>query len=383
MLNRRVFLRNSILASGAVASLPGLPKLRGVGEEPSAPVVTRTLGRTGIKLPVVSMSAERADAGVVRAGVKAGVVHFDTAHIYVGGKNEGMLGGVLKDHPRSAFVVATKVQRAASKEAFLADFTVSLKRLQMDYVDILYLHSQDTRDGVLDKTMIEALLEAKKSGRARWIGVSTHHNEPEVLRAAIEAKVYDVVMTSFNYRQEHAAEVAKAIDEAGKAGIGIVAIKTVAGGFLDQERTKPVNCKAALKWVLQHEHVTTIVSGVSTFDQLNENLSVNANITMTEEEKKALACDLREGGLYCDGCGRCVDVCPHGLPVHDYMRAYMYTYGYASPKQAKEVVHTLPAARELCKDCSACNGVCTKEFAIKDRIADVSRLLDVPEEFLA
>ena len=382
-LNRRSFLRHSILASGALAAIPSLSRFNVAHEEKIPPTITRTLGRTGIALPVVSNSVERSSEALVTEALKSGVVYFDTAHTYVNGKNEEMLGIVLKDYPRSSVVVSTKVLGSESKESFLADLDVSLKRLQMKSVDILYLHSRESRDSALRKPMLEALLEAKNSGRTRFLGVSTHHNEPEVIRAAIEARIYDVVMTSYNYRQDHAREVANAITEAGKAGLGIVAMKTMAGAFLDKERTRPVNCKAALKWVLQHDWVTTCIPSVSTFDQLEENLSVNRNTILTEEEKEALlACSGRGGGLYCDGCGRCQDACPHSLPVYDFMRAYMYTYGYGSPRAGRELVRTLRGTPDMCEGCSACVGVCRKKFDIKERMADVVRLREVPEGFL-
>jgi len=384
VLNRRAFLRRSVMATGAVAAIPSFSMHRKLCDEKAPPTITRTLGRTGVTLPVVGVAVERSDAAIVRAALKSGVVHFDTAHAYGNGKNEVMLGNVLKDCPRSSVVVSTKVWGSESKESFLADLDVSLKRLQMESVDVLYLHSRENRDSVLSKPMLEALLEARDSGRTRFLGVSTHHNEPEVIRAAVEAKIYDAVMTSYNYRQDHAREVAEAITEAGKAGLGVVAMKTMAGGFLDKERTKPVNCKAALKWVLQHDCVTTCIPSVTTFDQLEENLSVNTDTALTEEEKKALlAYGGHEGGLYCNGCGRCQAVCPHSLPVHDYMRAYMYTYGYGSPRAGRDLVRTLRGAPDLCNGCSACVGVCVKQFDIKERLADVVRLRDVPEEFLA
>ncbi len=382
-LNRRSFLRRSILASGAMSAIPSLSRFNDVCEEKTPPTIMRTLGRTGIALPVVSSSVERSNEALVREALKSGVMHFDTAHAYLNGRNEEMLGAILKGVPRSSVVISTKVMGSESQESFLADLDVSLKRLHVKSVDILYLHSRESRDRTLSTPMLQALLEAKNSGRTRFLGVSTHHNEPEVIRAAIEAGIYDVVMTSYNYRQEHAREVASAITDAGKAGLGIVAMKTMAGAFLDKERTKPVNCKAALKWVLQHEWVTTCIPSFSTFDQLAQNLSVNRNITLTEEEKEALyACSGLEGGLYCDGCGRCQDACPHSLPVHDFMRAYMYAYGYGSPRAGRELVRTLRGTPDMCEGCSACIGVCRKKFDIKERIADVVRLRNVPEGFL-
>ena len=73
----------------------------------------------------------------------------------------------------------------------------------MDYVDILYLHSAKSKEYTQNKPFVEALLEVKAKGKARFIGVSTHSNEPEVINAAVDSGVYDVILTSYNFQQKH------------------------------------------------------------------------------------------------------------------------------------------------------------------------------------
>ncbi len=383
-VNRREFLKHSMAATGALAALPGLTQITSSLHGTPKETITRTLGRTGIVLPVVSMGVMRADnPALVRAAIKAGIVHFDTAHGYMKGKNEEMLGEVFAAYPRTSFVLSTKIPYVSTKEEFDQTLATSLRRLQMDRVDILYGHGASTRDAVLDPVMLGALEEAKKTGKTRFIGVSVHKNEPEVIQAAIDAGVYDVVLTSVNYRQDHAALMKEAIVKAGEAGVGIVAMKTMAGGFLDKQKTKPVNCRAALKWVLQNPHVTTTIPGMTAFDQLAENVTVNSDLTLTEEETRALAMGEALGGLYCNGCERCKTGCTRHLPIPELMRAYMYTYGYGSPRLGREVVAGLRLSSSPCQDCSACTARCVKGFPIREKIADVARLAEVPEEFLA
>jgi aryl-alcohol dehydrogenase-like predicted oxidoreductase len=206
-----------------------------------------------------------------------------------------MLGGVLKDHPRDSFVVSTKVEPenydkktgafgpGVTSKAFLDKFDISLKRLNMDYVDILYVHNIMTRETALFPAMLEAVTSAKKAGKAKHVGLSTHRNEPDVIQAAIDSGVYEVVLTSINYKQEHFEKVKGAISKAAQAGLGIVAMKTMAGGFHDKERTKPINCKAALKYVLQDENITTAIPGITNFDHLAMNAGVNHDLTLTVE----------------------------------------------------------------------------------------------------
>jgi hypothetical protein len=398
--DRRHFLKSTLLGtSGALLSLPTLARGASPTNEPQRDekkFITRKLGKTGIEVPIVSFGVMRADnPALVKAALDAGIVLFDTAHGYQRGKNEEMLGEVLKDRPRDSFVLATKVppeetdnrtgeiKAGSTAKAFLDRFDISLKRLKLDYVDILYVHGISSRNGALFPSMLEAAQSAKKSGKARHVGMSTHKNEPEVIQAAVESGVYEVVLSAINFKQDYYPRLKESIASAAKAGIGIVAMKTMAGGFHDKERKQPINCKAALKFVLQDENVTTAIPGNTNFDHLNMNIGVNTDLKMTDEEKGDLLGGKSQGGLYCQGCEHCVPNCPKGLPIPEIMRAYMYTYGYREPEMARSLLSSLNLQEHPCSDCSHCGVVCAKGFDISDRIKDVSRLTKVPAEFLS
>lgn len=394
---RRDFLRKSVLgATGAVlvkATADAAPK----GKAPEdRKIITRTLGRTGLQLPVISMGVMRADnPGLVKGALDNGMVLLDTAHVYQGGKNEVMVGNVIKDYPRESYVIATKVvppgvekrnkglpTKDTKPEEFREMFETSLKRLQLDYVDILYMHAVYRPELVQYKPLMDEMVRLKKEGKVRFLGVSTHRNEPEVIRAAIEAEIYDVVLTAYNFRQEHIEEMHKAFEEAAAAGVGIVAMKTMAGGYFDRERQHPINTKAALKWALQNPHVCTAIPGFTTFEQLQEDVEVLSDITLTEDEQK----DLQPGplaGLYCDGCTACEEMCRHALPLPDLMRAYMYTYGYRETRKAQDLVAQLGVDTSACSECNTCTVQCIKGFDVAERVADVTRITAVPGEFLA
>ena len=385
-LNRRSFIKGSVLgASTAILAAPALSSISTQLEKSGKSekkFISRRLGKTGIELPVVSMGVMRADnPALVRAALQSGIVHLDTAYGYQKGKNESMLGEVLKDSPRSSFIIATKIP-PDDKDVFLSKLETSLERLKMKYVDILYLHGATSRDAVLSPDAIEALKAAKASGKARHVGVSTHRNEPEVIQAAIDSGIYEVVLSAINFKQDHYPELKEAIARAAQAGIGIIGMKPMAGAFHDKERTKPVNCKAALKWVLQDPNVTTTIPGITTFDHLKENVSVNEDISLTESEKNDLAAGQAEGSLYCQGCEECMPQCRKMLPIPEIMRAYMYTYGYADASLGRTLLTGLNVEENPCRDCRTCTIECAKGFAIREKIADVSRLVSVPEEFL-
>lgn len=399
---RRSFIKTSVAGLAGAAFLPTVLSGEAKAQTEEQPkkeskLVHRTLGRTGFKVPVVSMGVGACDnPEVLKAALDAGIVHLDTANGYGRGQNEQMVGEVIKDRPRDSYVLATKVvgepedrktgmyTKDTKAGPFVEKFETSLGRLGLDHVDILYLHSVVKREAVLFEPLLSALIKLKKEGKTRFIGVSTHGNEPEVIRAAVESKEYDVVLTAYNFRQPHVAEVEKAMSEAAKAGLGVVAMKTQAGVFWDRERQQQINMKAALKWVIQNEDVHTTIPGIGTFDQLEENMSVMDNLALTDKEKEDLKLGQEMGmnGLYCEQCGVCVAQCGKDIEIPTLMRSYMYTYGYRNLAKAKEALRDVDLSSIPCSSCGECRVSCSMGFDVKQKIEDIARIRNVPEEFV-
>ncbi|MEX0981275.1 MAG: aldo/keto reductase [Bacteroidales bacterium] len=350
--------------------------------EKKGKIVTRKLGKTGMELPVVSFGVMRADnPNLIKAAMGAGIKHFDTAYVYQNGNNEKMLGEVLEAYPRDSFTIATKV-KPEKKKGFLEKLDASLERLKMDYVDILYVHAVSSREDVLSGDTLDALITAKDQGKALHIGLSTHSNEPEVIKAAIDSGVYEVILTAYNFKQDHKDLLAKRINEASEAGIGIVAMKTMAGGKLGKDAEK-MHFQAALKWSLKNSNVHTTIPGITTFKELEENLDVMNNLSLTKNEEEFLAFANSQEGLYCNGCQQCINTCNKRLPIPDMMRAYMYAYGYGEMNKAKQEFAGTGISENPCTDCSICTASCIKGFNIPEKLADISRITTIPADFLA
>ena len=394
-INRRGFLKTGIAGAAGVALSPSfIPEL---GQSDEGEIIYRTLGKTGLKIPVVSFGVMRSDnPGLCKAAFENGIKLFDTANGYQNGNNETMLGNFFKNYPRDSFYLATKVKAAGmsreglpsaetTAEDFLAKFSTSLSRLQMDYVDILYVHDISNPEYLEYKPIMNAVRKLKKEGKAKFIGFSTHRNEPTVIEAAAAKGEWDVILTSYNFQQAYRKELDEAVRKAAKAGIGIVAMKTLAGGgFMDKEKTKPINTTAAIKWVLSNPDITTTIPGMTQFDQLDLNLPILKDIAMSDQEKTDILIAAAEPGLFCAGCHECLAKCPRNLDIPDMMRAYMYAYGYNNPAQAQILLRELNYGDNPCKDCSvSCNIECSRNFNIRERIADISRLVNVPADFLA
>lgn len=359
-------------------------------------IIYRKLGRTGVKLPIVSMGAMRGDTkALVMAGIKKGIVHFDTAHVYQEGKNEKMLGEIFKTQDRDQLFIATKVIPPGmdretgeigddfSVAQFIKMLDTSLERLQMDQVDLLYVHALTSKQAVLHPEVIKAIELAKAQGKCKYLGVSTHKNEPEVIRAAIEAGVYDVVLTAYNFKQDHVEDMNKALAEGVAKGLGFVAMKTMAGGFLDEEHIKPINTKAALKWALSNENICTAIPGFTAFEQLDESFSIMEKLKLTKQEEQDLEFACEYAGLYCNQCSVCQGQCQKGLPIPEIMRSYMYTYGYKDMSKAKGLLAKIGVANAPCTSCDECTVNCVKNFNVAQKIQKVCRLVDVPDEFIS
>ncbi len=162
-------------------------------------------------------------------------------------------------------------------------------------------------------------------------------------------------------------------------------MKTMAGVYWDKERTKPIDAKAALKWVIRNENIHTTVPGFTTFDQLESNLSIMDDPALTEEEEKSLVPPEESpvSQLYCRQCRACSGQCPESVDIPTLMRSYMYAYGYRNLAHARQTLLYAGDGILPCLDCETCRVKCAGGLDIRERLLDIRRLGDVPEDFLA
>lgn len=393
--NRRQFLKKSIIGLSGAALLPVNLNL-GAGKTSPPELPARMLGKTGIKTPLISMGTSGATgSGFIRATYEAGIKLFFSATYYGEGNNEKLVGEGLKGLPRDSFVVGTAVPpdgldnrtgkfiKPFDPKAYIRKAEESLKRFGIDYVDFFLFPYAGKREMVLNEGVLKALEQLKKQGKTRFVGIASHSDTEEALQASIDSGVYDLAMIAYNYKIINKDSLDAAIAKASKAGIGIVAMKTTAGASEAKSGT-PVNTDAALKWVLQNNNISSIVSGMSSFEELQKNLAMIKKLKMSDNELKdlGLTASGSESGLYCQQCKQCIPQCPQNLDIPTIMRSYMYAYGYKNTAQAWHTLADVDIAGDACASCTTCNVKCISGFNIKDKIADISRLKKVPRDFL-
>ncbi len=390
-MKRRDFIGKTALGVVATGLSISPAKNLQVVQMQTPKLVTRTLGRTGLRIPIVSFGVMNSDSpDLISRALDMGINHLDTAHVYIRGNSERVIGEVLeKRRDRDKVFVATKMRLArdreknvftlqgndnepgATEENLIEQLETSLERLRTDYVDILYLHSCYSPEMATFEPMMNALVKVKKQGKARFIGTSTHADIAHVIRATADAEVYDVVLAAYNYVMDEKEEIKKAIAYAAGKGIGVVAMKTLGGRRLQQDSDAEINNQAALKWVLNDKNVCTTIPGMTTFEQLDINMAVMNDLDLTAQEQRDLemAASLR-GTLFCQNCRTCVPTCPKNVAVPNLMRAYMYAAGYGNPIQARMTIAELPEKMGLniCLDCSGCTASCRRGIDIGSRV---------------
>ena len=338
----------------------------------------RKLGKTGLELSEVGFGCMiTSDQSVVERAADLGIDHFDTARGYQNGNNERMVGAALKGR-RQKVVISTKTGAGTRADA-LAHLEESLKQLGTDYVDIWYLHGKRTADGISDE-LVDALASAKQQGKIRFTGVSLHSGHAEVVPAAIARKL-DVVLLTHNFTMgERNDALLRSLDA---AGIGVVAMKVMAGGRDPEARARREKlassgraCSRGSSGRSAAPRSTGTIPSMTDMSQLDENLRAMAE-PWTPADEQALAARLEQlRPDYCSMCGQCEGVCPKGLPVADLLRFLTYAEGYGQFALGREHFEQLPATlRDVrCGDCARCTVVCPQGVEVARRLARAQEL---------
>ncbi len=342
----------------------------------------RTLGRTGLKVTTVGFGCMiTSDPSVIEKAADLGINCFDTARLYQRGNNERMVGAALKRFRNRVHISSKTI--ADTKDGALRDLETSLSEIGTDHLDIWYLHDKRTPDGITDD-LLEAQRIAKQQGKVRFTGVSAHTNQAAIMQKAVKSGM-DAVLVGYNFAMDQGLEPALA--ETRKAGLGIVAMKVMAGGTRyasfyptpDGVRARMKSEGAmlsALKWVLKNRDIAATIPSMVDSDQLDENMRAMSE-PYGEADARMLAARFEEiRPIYCRMCGSCAGTCAKGLPVQDVLRSLMYAEGYGQFALGRENYLGIAerARGSRCRDCSACTVRCPNGVDVARRVARAQEL---------
>ena len=308
------------------------------------------LGNTGIVTPQNAFGAlpvQRVDMAtavkLLRKAYEGGMTFFDTARAY--SDSEEKLGEAF-DGMRDKIYIASKTQ-AKTPEVFWQHLDTTLKNLRTDYLDIYQLHcaSQCYKPG--DGTgMYEAMLEAKKQGMIRHIGITAHLIG--VAEEIVESGFYETLQFPFSYLANE-REIAL-VEATEKAGMGFIAMKGLAGGLL-------TDSNACMAFMSRYNALP--IWGIQREEELDEWLSFFEKDAVMTDEIKAFIEEERKSlmGDFCRGCGYCMP-CTVGIQINNCARMSQLIRRSPSKNFLSEEWQQNMLKIDECVDCGLCKSKC-------------------------
>lgn len=356
----------------------------------------RRLGKTDLKVSAIGIGAGGiGDPEILKRAVDSGLNFIDTSICY--GDSELVIAEALQKHKeiRDKLIIATKwdVTQSMTKAKILESLDESLKRLGVEHIDIMQLHwlggghvNGDNGYNRLDnENLYAAMDEARKSGKAKFFGATSHDaKRTPILKHAIAKDAFDMLLVKMNFLDWEGAAMPTLMEEARKADVGIVAMKSQpSGGKMPDgfEKKKWSVYQANLRWCLDQPGVACVVeSGVGEDPEKQD-----AAIEAARQPLAAADRDLLEqwatamSPLYCRGCDDlCGEACPEGIQIAAVNQFVMYQRDYDWPERARRHYERLPPAErwsERCATCDACTEACPYGYDAAGGVRAARRLI--------
>ena len=333
---------------------------------------------------------ETRSAKMIEEAIRRGVNYIDTAYPYHNGESEPFVGKVLDQYPRESYFLATKLPCWQVKTLDDAKrlFASQLKRLHKDYIDFYLLHSLSlTRwHEMLELGVLEYCEELKRQGKIRFLGFS-FHDSYEAFEEIASYKDWDFCQIQLNYMDtdEQAGMKGYALTE--KLDIPLIIMEPVKGGLLANlpdaitEKFKEIDKDAstasfAMRWIGSLPNVKVILSGMSTEEQVNDNLNTFTDFkplsTKESQAVKDIAAILKKKvNNGCTNCKYCMP-CPFGVNIPENFHIWN-NYGIYENKGDAiwHFTHDLSEKEQAknCKKCGKCESDCPQKLSIRNDLA--------------
>lgn len=341
-----------------------------------------------------------------------GVNYYDTAYRYHEGMSEEFIGHALKKYPRESFFLADKMPifMIESLSQAKSIFEEQLQKCQVDYFDFYLLHSlmsQESYDNIcVNMGVLDYLLEEKKQGRIRHLGFS-FHGSTDLMEYLLKQRKWDFVQIQLNYMDWDRQNAKKLYDLLCKHNTQCIVMEPVRGGTLatlcgeaaalfKQASPEASIASWAVRFVASLPNVLTILSGMSTMEQVVDNIGTLSPFVPLKDEdyltiQKALSIYLNTGTIPCTGCRYCMD-CPAGVDIPAVLAMYNKCASQNSIpvsfgddpdflKKAKTFLQeyeTIPKEHQPshCVYCEKCMEHCPQKINIPKQIRDIAKLAE-------
>jgi predicted aldo/keto reductase-like oxidoreductase len=365
----------------------------------------RKIEKTGDELSVLGFGAMRLPSDKKRAikqiryAIDHGVNLIDTAAAYM---NEPLVGSALKDGYREKVKIATKLPPWGVNKAedLMNTFNVQLDNFQTDHIDYYMLHALNRTnwDKMQKLGALEFLTQLKSEGKIINAGFS-FHGDKETFKEIVDGYEWDFCLLQFNYLDEENQAGLEGLEYASKKGMGIIVMEPYRGGNLTRNippeveelwntaETKRTPAEWALRWVLNHPEVTSVLSGMNEEEHIEENLQIadeSQPNSLTPEELELIGKvrdkyrELMQTG--CTGCRYCMP-CPVGVDIARCFEMYDTASTFPGNKRQSQIMYAVglgvihggdAAYASNCIKCGKCEKKCPQELPIRDLLDDVS-----------
>ncbi len=364
------------------------------------------LGFGAMRLPAAdgqrgSSNVDEAESiRMLRYAIDHGVNYVDTAYPYHDGKSELVVGRALKDGYRERVRLATKlpvwlVQGPADFDRFLNE---QLGKLQTDHIDFYLLHSLNKGQWsniVVKHNLLGEAARALSDGRIRHLGFSFHDNYECFEEIVNASDLWSFCQIQYNYMDTENQAGTRGLKLAAEKGLAVVVMEPLMGGRLadpppairetlggDAAQRSPA--QLAFDWVWDQPEVSVVLSGMSTMDQVVDNLRIvdEARVGKLTAADQALIARVREQykariTIPCTQCGYCMP-CPNGVNIPFIFDSFNYAHMYDDLGAARfryKFVLKEEQRAGACIDCGTCEGLCPQQIPISEWMPKVAALL--------
>lgn len=347
------------------------------------------LGFGCMRFPVIDGDISKIDyeesERMLKFAIDNGLNYIDTAYPYHGGKSEEFVGHVLSHGLRDRVYLATKnpVWLVEKPDDFMKYLDEQLVNLQTKMVDFYLLHALDKKSfkKIIDLNVFDFIKEAKQTGKIKYIGFS-FHDELSVFKEIIDSYDWDFCQIQLNYMDRTYQAGIEGLNYARSKNIDVIVMEPLKGGKLaiaPDEIKKVISlgqvertpAALALKWVQEQEGVAVVLSGMSTIEQVQENIEISSasdklspvELQIIDEAESIFRSKIKVGCTFCEYCLPC----PSGVRIPGVFELYNNMSVYGTEDQSKDSYKNYiekSMSSLSCIECGQCEQICPQHLQI-------------------